>query len=82
MYLYESHLGGLYLSDEPIPYEELYCDQCGDSDIELGRVDTFEDVLACITDEDGFVPYFADYLKNIKAEMEAYAELKAQAEGE
>lgn len=32
MYLYESHLGGYYASEDEIPYEDLYCETCGDSD--------------------------------------------------
>lgn len=35
-YIYESHLGGLYTSEHSIPWDELYCEQCGDSDWELG----------------------------------------------
>lgn len=35
-YIYEGHLGGLYTSEEPVPYNRLYCEQCGDSDNELG----------------------------------------------
>ena len=31
-YIYESHMGGLYCSDEELDYESLYCDSCGDSD--------------------------------------------------
>lgn len=36
MYFYESHLGGIYTSDEDLNYEELYCEQCGDSDRPIG----------------------------------------------
>ena len=74
MYLYESHLGGLYLTDEQQDWDDLYCETCGDSDWELGRVDTFEDVLALITEEDGFVPYTNEPLARIKAELEAEGE--------
>lgn len=74
MYLYESHLGGLYLSEEPIPYKDRRCEECGDSDWELGQVETFDDVLARITDDDGFVPYTDEYLAEIKAELEAEGE--------
>lgn len=45
VYVYESHLGGLYTSDNSIPFDELYCEQCGDSDWEIGAFDTFEDFL-------------------------------------
>ncbi len=39
MHIYESHMGGIFASSEPIPFEELYCEQCGDSDHEIGYVD-------------------------------------------
>ena len=45
VYVYESHLGGLYTSDDYIPSDELYCEQCGDSDYEIGSFDTFEEFL-------------------------------------
>ena len=74
MYLYHSHLGGIYLTEEQQDLEDLYCEECGDSDWELGQVETFEDVLDCITDSDGFVPYTDEYLAEIKAELEAEVE--------
>ena len=36
MYIYESHLGGLYTSNEYLDYDDLYCEQCGDSDWLIG----------------------------------------------
>ena len=58
MYIYESHLGGLYTSDEALDYDYLYCEECGDSDTEVGyfQDDDFEGIwdtikpfdLACI----------------------------------
>ena len=45
VYVYESHLGGLYTSDDYIPFDELYCEQCGDIDYEIGSFDTFEEFL-------------------------------------
>jgi len=36
-YIYESHMGGYYTSDEPIDLEWLYCEQCGDSDRLIGQ---------------------------------------------
>ena len=50
VYVYESHLGGLYTSDDYISYDELYCEQCGDSDYEIGSFDTFEEFLRCYAD--------------------------------
>ena len=50
VYVYESHLGGLYTSDDYIPFDELYCEQCEDSDYEIGEFDTFEDFLKSYAD--------------------------------
>ena len=50
VYVYESHLGGLYTSDDYIPSDELYCEQCGDSDYEIGSFDTFEEFLRYYAD--------------------------------
>lgn len=37
MYIYENHLGGYYTSDTMCDHEEMYCEQCGDSDTYLGE---------------------------------------------
>lgn len=37
MYLYESHLGGFYPTDEQLDNEDLYCETCGDYDWEIGE---------------------------------------------
>ena len=50
VYVYESHLGGLYTSDDSIPFDDLYCEQCGDSDYEIGQFDTFEEFLRYYAD--------------------------------
>ena len=50
VYVYESHLGGLYTSDDYIPSDELYCEQCGDIDYEIGSFDTFEEFLRYYAD--------------------------------
>lgn len=44
MYIYEGHLGGLYTSEEPLEYEDLYCEECGDSDNLIGYAETKEEV--------------------------------------
>lgn len=69
MILYEGHLGSLYLSKEEIPMERLYCDQCGDWDWKLGEVNTFQDVLDLVTDEDGFCPWSEEMLEEIKEDL-------------
>ena len=43
MYIYEGHLGGLYTSEEPLEYEDLYCEECGDSDTLIGYAETKEE---------------------------------------
>ena len=51
MYLYEGHMGSLFLSEESIPWDELYCETCGDSDIEIGRFESAHEVLAYMADD-------------------------------
>lgn len=40
IYIYESHLGGIYFSDCEYDYDELYCEQCGDYDKFIGTANT------------------------------------------
>lgn len=74
MYVYENHLGGIYLSDELIPVEYLYCDSCGDSDLMLGEANTFEELLELLTEEDEdeghWLPYSMEYLEEFREELE------------
>lgn len=47
--------GSLYTSDEYLDYENLYCEQCGDSDSFIGQANTKEEatmLLMPITDSD------------------------------
>ena len=61
VYVYESHLGGLYTSDDYIPSDELYCEQCGDSDWCLGCYNTFREFIESNADiidaDDGWGGY-------------------------
>ena len=61
VYVYESHLGGLYNSDDYIQYDELYCEQCGDSDYEIGSFDTFEEFLRYYADNIYINPWDGGY---------------------
>ena len=45
-YLYDMHLGGLYVSDEII--EDTYCETCGDSDFLIGSFETIEELWGMI----------------------------------
>lgn len=40
LYIYENHLGYLYISDVKLDYKRLHCDQCGDTDTLLGYAST------------------------------------------
>lgn len=56
MWLYEGHMGSLFLADEPLSFDECYCDVCGDSDMELGPVEIAEDVLRLLADNIAILP--------------------------
>jgi hypothetical protein len=43
-------MGGVYSSDELLDYENLYCETCGDSDIYLGKAETFSEGWKIISD--------------------------------
>jgi hypothetical protein len=46
MYFYENHLGGnIYTTDYEQDYDDLYCDECGDSDTFLGEYDSWIDFI-------------------------------------
>ena len=51
MYIYEGHMGGLYTSDEPLDYEDLYCEECGDSDQLIGYAITKEEAWNLLKDD-------------------------------
>lgn len=71
MYIYQSHMGGLYTSDDELDYEYTYCEICGDSDWLIGYAETREeawDLLKDDTNIDGSggwdYEYIQDFLKN------------------
>ena len=33
-------MGGIYTTDRELDYDELYCDECGDSDMPIGEAET------------------------------------------
>ncbi len=55
-WLYEGHMGNLFLSHKPLSWEECYCETCGDSDRELGTVTIAEDVLRLMADDIAALP--------------------------
>lgn len=48
MYIYRSHLGGFYTSKKYLDYNQLYCEDCGDSDVCLGEADTWQEAVDAI----------------------------------
>ncbi len=71
MYIYQSHMGGLYTSDDVLDYEQTYCETCGDSDWLIGYAETREeawDLLKDDTNIDGSggwdYEYIQDFLRN------------------
>lgn len=71
MYIYQSHMGGLYTSDDKLDYEQTYCETCGDSDWLIGYAETREeawDLLKDDTNIDGSggwdYEYIQDFLRN------------------
>ena len=66
MYIYESHLGGLYVSDDWLDNDFTYCEKCGDSDWLVGTAETREeawDLLKDQTDIDGSGGYNYEYVQ-------------------
>ena len=73
MEVYESHLGGIYFSEDVLDWDELYCDECGDSDSHLGHADTWEEVIPMLKwgwEEDDEFRYDPEYLNDLKIEFE------------
>ena len=49
-YLYESHTGGIFFNDYDLPFDQLYCETCGDYDRCLGKVETLKDCWNLLKD--------------------------------
>ncbi|MDD4564825.1 MAG: hypothetical protein PHE79_05040 [Eubacteriales bacterium] len=50
MYVYESHLGGVYATDDVRDCDDTYCDTCGDSDWLIGVIETPEELRELMKD--------------------------------
>ena len=71
MYIYESHMGGLFLSYEILDYEQTYCEECGDSDFLFGYAETREEAWNLLKDDTNIngsggwdYDYVQEFLKN------------------
>lgn len=63
MYFYESHLSGvIYTTDYEKDYDELYCEECGDSDWYIGEFDSWEDFISQIDPEVDFMYCSPEFL--------------------
>lgn len=51
IYIYESHLGGLYVENEALDYDLLCCEECGDSDQLLFESDNIYDIAEFLKDK-------------------------------
>lgn len=51
MYIYESYMGGLFVSDDELDYEQTYCETCGDSDLLIGYAETREEAWNLVKDD-------------------------------
>lgn len=63
IYVYESHMGGLYAGDYELSYEQRYCDLCDKSDEFLGRANDEKelcDLLKVFSEyyDDEYIEYF------------------------
>ena len=66
-YFYYGHMGSVYTSDDVLDYEDLYCDECGDSDQLIAEVRTFGDLLSAICLMKNFYCLDTEYIKEIIA---------------
>ena len=73
-YYYENHMGGWYTSEYELDYDDLYCEECGDSDWELGWYEDDEDFAR----NSGYYSDYSDYEEELaeqKKQEEKYKKL-------
>lgn len=51
MFIYEGHMGGFFTSDHQLSFDEIYCEQCGDSDDFIGEANTAEEAWNLFKDD-------------------------------
>ena len=56
-YLYQSHLGGSYISEESYTSDDLYCETCNDADDRIGFFDDMEDLEQLVADYNDYYGY-------------------------
>ena len=50
MYIYESHMGGVFATDEVLDFDQCYCEECGDSDYLIGQANTVDEAWTLLKD--------------------------------
>jgi len=71
MFIYRSHLGnGLYISEDSLSEESLYCETCGDGDVELGEVNNKEQFWELFEDGSYNKEYLESFFKKCFLEKE------------
>ena len=71
MWFYIGHLyGGIYATDEQQDFADLYCEECGDSDWEIGEFNSADEFIKYMTDSDNFLyeGYERGYLDDVAKE--------------
>lgn len=51
MYIYQSHMSGLFTSNRELDTEECYCETCGDFDFLIGEADTWDEAWDLLKDD-------------------------------
>lgn len=76
MFIYENHLGGLYVSDDKLDDDVLYCKVCGDCDWLIGEANTQGEAWELLKDTidlNGQGGYDLKYIKTFIGENFNYA---------
>lgn len=71
MYIYESHMGGLFTSEGEYDEDQLYCETCGDWDVLVGEASSYAEAWAWLrpqTSIEGRGGYEVGYIKRFLAE--------------
>lgn len=61
VWVYESHLGGLFATSNQLTVDECYCEQCGDYDWEVGCFESMADFIAVYADNIAVSRYDGGY---------------------
>jgi hypothetical protein len=67
-YLYEWHLGDYYIENHELPYDELYCSSCSDSDELIGSFKNEHELKQLLEKEGVFDEYIETIVRKWKAE--------------